>query len=118
MSINTGGAIGPKRASALLAMIEAYLSTPNDDRQDLDAVAGDDTNRILHPGLSGQELHATDDDLQAMVDAGFIDVRTIEAGRNRRMPTIEAGNKRIRILEAALRAHQPEPERRIGFDTP
>jgi len=110
---NTGGKIGPRRASLLVAMLVAYFSTSDDDRQDFDGLRGDNTNTILHPGLVGQRLTASDDDLQALADEGFVHVSIRDS----------IGSRHIKLLAPALNAYlqgqqpqqQPEPPRRMGF---
>ncbi len=116
MSTNTGGSLGPRRTEILAEILSAYLSTSDDERRSIAVLAGDNRLRLLHPAFTGREVHATEDDLQALERAGYIE-REI---RHR------YGDGSLRPTDAVIKAYidsqrptaPAEPPRRIGFDTP
>ena len=98
MGINAGGKTGPRPEAILLAMLEAYHGTHETSGEDFQSVVSGTTNRILHPGLAGAELLASNDDLHALVDEGFIAVQIVDRYRT----------KRITLREEALAAWQED----------
>ena len=96
MGINAGGKTGPGPEAILLAMLDAYHGARETSGEDFEGVVSGTTNRMLHPGLVGAQLLASNDDLHALVDEGFITVQVVDRYRT----------KRITLREEALAAWQ------------
>ena len=75
MDLNLADIVGPRRWSLYQDIRKAWLSAEPDDREWIDGIGGGDGVRLLRPGFSGRDVTVRFEDLEALAEAGLIQLQ-------------------------------------------